>query len=241
MPVTGDTAVEANETLTVALSAPSGATIAAADGHRHHRQRRCASAAASRAGRRSTTTIVSNWGTGFTAAMKWARGSSRLHGWTVGFDSTATISSIWGADIVSQSATTTSCATPRGTARSRPGSTAIFGFQATTGSGGTAATGFTINGIAVGNDPAPPLPTLSVADASATEGNSGTQELAFTVTLSAPATTPVTVAYATGNGTATAGSDYTSASGTLTFAPGETLGSCMCRWRATARSKATRR
>ena len=91
-----------------------------------------------------------------------------------------------------------------------------------TGSGDTTATGFTINDIGVGHDPAPPLPTLSVGDASATEGNSGTQDLAFTVTLSAQATTPVTVAYGTGDGTATAGSDYTSASGTLTFAPGQT-------------------
>ena len=32
---------------------------------------------------------------------------------------------------------------------------------------------------------------------------------------------PVTVHYATSNGTATAGSDYTAASGTLTFGPGE--------------------
>ncbi len=103
-----------------------------------------------------------------------------------------------------------------------PRGTAVFGFQATTDSGDTAATGFTINDIAVGNHPAPPLPTLSVGDASVTEGNSGTQDLAFTVTLSAQATTPVTVAYATGDGTAIAGSDYTSASGTLTFAPGQT-------------------
>ncbi len=70
--------------------------------------------------------------------------------------------------------------------------------------------------------PPPALPSLTVGDASVTEGNSGTQDLAFTVALSAQATTPVTVAYATGNGTATAGSDYTSASGTLTFAPGQT-------------------
>jgi hypothetical protein len=33
----------------------------------------------------------------------------------------------------------------------------------------------------------------------------------------------VTVAYTTANGTATAGSDYTATSGTLTFAPGETV------------------
>jgi len=41
------------------------------------------------------------------------------------------------------------------------------------------------------------------------------------VTLAAPSDEPVTVAYATGNGTATAGSDYQPASGTLAFAPGE--------------------
>jgi hypothetical protein len=46
--------------------------------------------------------------------------------------------------------------------------------------------------------------------------------MAFTVRLSAPSTQAVTVSYSTANGTATAGSDYTAATGTLTFAPGET-------------------
>ena len=45
---------------------------------------------------------------------------------------------------------------------------------------------------------------------------------AFTVTLDAPSATPVTVDYATASGSATAGSDFTAASGTLTFAPGQT-------------------
>jgi hypothetical protein len=43
----------------------------------------------------------------------------------------------------------------------------------------------------------------------------------FTVTLSAASTQAVSVQYATANGTATAGVDYTAATGTLTFAPGE--------------------
>src|SRR5262249_1448747 len=51
---------------------------------------------------------------------------------------------------------------------------------------------------------------------------SGTRILAFTVTLSVPSDQPVTVAYATANGTASAGSDYQAATNTLTFAPGET-------------------
>jgi len=46
----------------------------------------------------------------------------------------------------------------------------------------------------------------------------------FTVTLSMPATAAVTVNYATANGTATAGSDYTSTSGTLSIAAGSTTG-----------------
>ena len=42
----------------------------------------------------------------------------------------------------------------------------------------------------------------------------------FTVHLSQPSATPVTVSYRTENGTATAGEDYEAASGMLTFAPG---------------------
>ena len=44
----------------------------------------------------------------------------------------------------------------------------------------------------------------------------------ITVKLNAPSNQVVTVDYATSNGTATAGSDYAAASGTLTFDPGQT-------------------
>ena len=54
------------------------------------------------------------------------------------------------------------------------------------------------------------------------EGNSGTTNAVFTVTLSAASASTVTVDYATANGTATAGSDYTAATGTLSFAAGTT-------------------
>src|SRR6185295_15159432 len=65
-------------------------------------------------------------------------------------------------------------------------------------------------------------PTLTINNASVTEGNSGTTTATWTVTLSPASTQTVTVAYATANGTATAGSDYVTKSGTLTFAPGVT-------------------
>ncbi|MEO8062897.1 MAG: Calx-beta domain-containing protein [Pseudomonadota bacterium] len=70
--------------------------------------------------------------------------------------------------------------------------------------------------------PPPPLPTLSIDDVSGNEGNAGTATALFTVTLSAAAAVPVTVNYATADLSATAGSDYTAASGTLTFAAGQT-------------------
>jgi Calx-beta domain-containing protein/hemolysin type calcium-binding protein len=68
----------------------------------------------------------------------------------------------------------------------------------------------------------PVLSSVAVGDASVTEGNSGTTKLSFAVTLSKPVTWNVSVAYATADGSAKAGSDYAAANGAVTFAPGET-------------------
>jgi hypothetical protein len=67
------------------------------------------------------------------------------------------------------------------------------------------------------------LPRISISDASVVEGNSGTTNMVFRVSLSSPSIWPVTVRYSTLAGTATPGSDYTAASGTITFLPNETL------------------
>ena len=63
-------------------------------------------------------------------------------------------------------------------------------------------------------------PALNVADARAVEGEDAS--LDFVVTLSRAASGTVSVDYATADGSATAGEDYTATSGTLTFNAGET-------------------
>ncbi len=64
-------------------------------------------------------------------------------------------------------------------------------------------------------------PLISIGNVNLVEGN-GTTNATFNVTLSGTSPASITVNYATADGTATQPADYTSASGTLTFAPGET-------------------
>lgn len=65
---------------------------------------------------------------------------------------------------------------------------------------------------------------VSISDRTVYEGNAGTTNANFTVSLSSAAGVAVTVNYTTANGTATSGSDYSSASGTLTIPAGDVTG-----------------
>ena len=71
--------------------------------------------------------------------------------------------------------------------------------------------------------PSGATPTIAINDVSVTEGNAGTTNAVFAVTLSAASTQTVTVVAQTADGTAQAGSDYTAVGPvTLTFPPGTT-------------------
>ena len=65
------------------------------------------------------------------------------------------------------------------------------------------------------------LSSLTISDVTVDEGNTGTTNAAFDVTLSPTSTQVIQVDYTTMPGTATAGEDFVSTSGTLTFNPGE--------------------
>jgi CSLREA domain-containing protein len=78
-----------------------------------------------------------------------------------------------------------------------------------------------ISTVIINDDDA--APTVSIADASKNEGDTGNSPLSFTVSLSAPSGQPVSVDYIANSGTATAGSDLAIIAGTITFAPGQTV------------------
>ncbi len=74
------------------------------------------------------------------------------------------------------------------------------------------------------NDDEPPPPTLAIGQASVIEGSSAPGPVArFTVTLSEASASDVLVNYRTLAGTATAGADFTTTNGVLTFAGGSVV------------------
>ena len=67
-----------------------------------------------------------------------------------------------------------------------------------------------------------PPSRISIGDVSMAEGSAGQTAFRFTVSLDRAQSAPVTVNFATANGTAVAPSDYAATTGTVTFAVGET-------------------
>jgi len=167
--------------------------------------------------------VVSDWGSGFTANMSIANnGNNSLNGWTLEFDAPFGISNIWNAEIVSRQGNHYVIRNASWNGTVPANATASFGFQAGPGNitTSTQPSSYILNGERLSSPGA--LPTISLNDVTVTEGDSGTTNAVFAVNLSQASTQTVSVQYATANGTAIAGSDYTATSNTLSFAPGET-------------------
>jgi hypothetical protein len=94
-----------------------------------------------------------------------------------------------------------------------------FTVKLTSTGGFNVAHGFEV--VTIVNDDLAPL-TVSIGNATVTEGNSGTSTLNIPLTLSRAATSSVTVTVTTAAGTATAGTDFVSKTATVTFAAGAT-------------------
>lgn len=218
---TADAGVEADETVTVDLIAGSGYSLGASTS--------------------ASGTIINddvpeltisdvalpegNAGTAnatFTVSLSQPAGAGGVSFDIATADGTATsgsdyvASALAGQTIPAGSSTYTFSVLVNGDALNEP--TKTFFANVTNVNGATVADGQGVGTIV--NDDA--LPSLSIDSVGVVEGNAGTVNAVFTATLSAASGQTVTVNYATANGTATAGSDYTARSGALTFAPGQT-------------------
>ncbi len=165
--------------------------------------------------------VDNDWGSGFQAhGLLTNEQTAPMANWQVEFDYNRDISSIWDGKIASKVGRHYVIVPESYNSSISVGASVQFGFV---GAGGT-ITDKPSNVVITwdGSTKPPALPALSVADVSLTEGNTGTKNAVFTVSLSAKSASSVTVNYATVNGTAVAGTDFASTSGSLTFAPGET-------------------
>ncbi len=227
--VTGDTSHESHETVVVTLSNPTNATVSATAGS-------------------GTGTIRDDEGLTLSVnsptVAEGDSGSTNLN-FTVSLSAASTqnvnvIFGITGGTATAGTDYTTSLTNNRIRLRFRPGQTsktitlavqgdtldepdetvlvalsgASFNARITTGTG---------TGTITDDDP---LPTLSIDSPSVTEGDSGSTDMIFTISLSAASGREVRMAYGIypGDGTATANTDFTGIDGFrfFTFAPGET-------------------
>jgi hypothetical protein len=68
------------------------------------------------------------------------------------------------------------------------------------------------------------IPRVAIGDLRVEEGDRGTTDAVFTVSLDTPSPETVSLSYRTANGSGAAGEDYTATAGTLSIPPGRTTG-----------------
>ncbi len=214
--VNGDTKYEANETFSVTLSSPSGATIGGTGAATSSITNDDTAPSVSI---NDVTALEGNAGTtafGFTVSLSAASGLPVSLNWATA-DSTATVAH---NDYVAGSGTLTFnpgqtslpvSVTVNGDATAESDETFVVKLSSVNGASVAVAQGVGT----IQNDDATPI--ASISDVSIAEGNSGTTALNFTVTLSNPTDQAVSVDYATSDVSATAGTDYAAATGTLTI------------------------
>ena len=224
--VTGDTTDEANETVLVTLSGAANATIGTATGTGTITDDDGAptvtlalsptSIAESGATNASTVTATLNRASGqaTTITVSAAAGTNAAAGdFTLSSATTLTIA----AGATTSTGTVTITAVDN--SEDEPDKSVTVSGSATNSQGVTDPSSVTLT---ITDDDAEP--ELSIDSPSVTEGDTGSVNLTFTVSLDAASGKQVTVAYADATtGTATSGTDYTAITGgTLTFAAGET-------------------
>jgi aryl-phospho-beta-D-glucosidase BglC (GH1 family) len=117
--------------------------------------------------------VVNDWGSGFQASVSVTNTRSvPISGWTIEFDFAPSLTSVWDAKLVSRQGAHYVLKDAGYDSVIAPGATQSFGFLASPGRPASPPSSYIFNGVPVGQDTPPP--TISIADASAIEGN-GTQ------------------------------------------------------------------
>ena len=224
--VNGDTTYEGDETFNVVLTNPNGATLGTstatetiADDDTAPVLSFAATNVSNPEGQSGTTPFV------FTLNLSQASGAPVTVNYATQ-DGTATVAN---NDYVATNGTltfnpgeTSKTITVNVNGDTTAESDETFNLLLSNVTGATLGTPTTVTGTIV-NDDTQPSVSITADQASVKEGNSGTTPMTFTVSLSAASGLPVTVNYATQDGTATtANNDYAATNGTLTFNPGET-------------------
>ncbi len=226
--VTGDTEDEPNETVVVALSSPTNATVSATAGTGTGRitdddDAPTVTLALSRtsiaeSGATNSATVTASLDRASSAAttitVSAAAGTNAVAGdFSLSSNKTLTVAA---GETSSTGAVTV---TAVDNTADEPDKSVTVSGSATNSQGITQPSAVTLTITDDDNEP-----TLSIDSPTVTEGDSGSVNLTFTVTLSPASGRQVTVGYAdAGTGTATSGTDYTALSGgTLTFAAGDT-------------------
>jgi Ca2+-binding RTX toxin-like protein len=224
---TADTTLESNETVALTLAAGSGYTVGtttAVTGTITNDDTRVTLAVApTSVNENGTTNLVYTFTrTGITTnalTVNYSVGGSATFNTDYTQAGAASFTATTGT-ITFAAGSTTATLTIDPTADNTFESNETVALTLATGTGYTVGTTTAVTGTII-NDDSLPIINLS-GNQTIVEGLTSLQNVSYTVTLSNPSSQPITVNYATANGTATAGTDYTNTSGTLTFNSGVT-------------------
>ena len=160
-----------------------------------------------------------DWGSGFNGEITLTnRGDEAWSGWRLEFDWTHEISQVWNALLIENSDGSFVIDNEFWNGAVGPGQSVIIGMGGSPGNVTTIPSNVYVNGVLA--DVGQSDPTLSVADVSLDEGDSGASTAELVVSLSKVASEDVTVNYTTKDGSALAGSDYESKMGSVTIPAG---------------------
>lgn len=167
--------------------------------------------------------VTNDWGSGYQAQISLKNtDSTAVNNWKLEFDMPASISSIWNAQVTQHTGNHYVVTGLSWDINLLGNSQIDVGFVAAPGGSAPAPSNIYLNGVALNSGGSVTTPAITTANVTANVGSAASTTAVFTVSLSKSSTSPVTVNYATADGTAKAGVDYTAKSGTITFPAGST-------------------